>query len=311
MGFERIQLYKKEAQKYIREELDTDTLALKLRETCPKAWIKVRNNCKKVWPGEIRKEIKDESGKITEIWMYRPTDNYDTTLFSLLYLRFERTIYAVWRKISGYVDIDDYLDATEDWICQSIRHFEPEKGNFSSLANTMLNLAATNLINRNTTITRVRDKETGEIISKEVKYHPTIASLEDIMSDQENPLNYQLPKTEDTGYSIIKELKDKYKRNNDFVTWSLLDVLDNDSQILDDKRLHKCTEKLNPYNFKTLIPVLLNMIEKDLLPSFGFHISNKSEFDMLEESKKIKVLKHKCNDSIARLKNELQQEVIR
>lgn len=235
MGFERVKLFKQLAELY-KGEIDLNKIAIQCKEEAPKAWINVRGNCKKIWPGEQKRIITDPNTGKPVIQMYRPTDAYEEIKYSVLYCSLLKPIYYNWKKIQKWVDVDDYLDEIEHWICQTIRHYSPTvirkgkevKCSFKSLGTMMISNCAINLINRNTTIRRVRDKN-KKIIHKEVKYHSMPLSLTEILDEPKNYNNYLLPKQDELDIDIIPILKEKYKKKKDFMTWALLDFYDNNS----------------------------------------------------------------------------------
>ena len=286
MGFERFKYIKEVARRY-KGTPDLNELAITLKQNCPKAWIKVRGNNKNIWPGEKRCEDLDlskcellnaETGELDmskaisspgEVWMWRPNDNYEEIGFSYLYIQFEKTIRYHWNKIKEHVDLDYYLDQTEEWICQTIRHYSPEKekkSSFKTLANTMLSNCAINCINQNTSIHYYKDKSliteknkqgfVYEIINgkrckkKDIEYHEKPLSLDGIIENPEDPHNYHLPKDFDEydSLSSIELLKEKYKLEKDLFCWSVVDWQAKNSQLLNKDILVKEITKINKDN---------------------------------------------------------------
>lgn len=339
MGFERFLEYKRTAGRYTGPFIETNELALNLRENCPKAWVKVRPNNKKIWPGEKRCENKnpitgeDDPGSV---WMYRPTDAYEEIGFSILYLRFQKTIYHNWSKIHKYVDLDHYLDETENWLCQTIRHYDPSKNaSFKTLANTMLSNCAINCINENTSIHYIKDENKNQVYEivngkkckkKVIEYHQQTLSLDEIMDDPENPNNYNLPKQSMDTFNTLDLLKEKYKKEKDLVSWALVDwqlpqsqVLSN-PQILDSlskidpetKELVKIKDEFNSKNFKKAYEKILS---SDLYKEFGFDMPTlKAIFTAIEQQKLPNTVKNKQKDkafnrAYARSIKTLQEDV--
>lgn len=275
MGFERIETFKELAKEYTGNE-SLDEIALKCRESATKGWVKVRNNNKRVYDGEQRKEILDENGKIKEIWMYRPLDNYDPKLFSVLYCSLLKAIYFNWNKVHNWVDVDDYLDTIYDCLCQTIRHYSPIvkhkdkeiKCSFKTFATNMISNFSINLINRNTTVSRKRDKE-GNVISKKVTYYNIPRSLDEILENPKDYDNYNLPKEEEHTSDLVTELKLKYKKQNDFLTWAFLDLQEDESQLLAIKSLFKNETKFK-FSKNTLKKIFIKAKENNIDKDLGF-----------------------------------------
>lgn len=308
MGFERLKYYKKEACKltrtYIerlvinriknipnmnkesrefftgREQLlinlknkflhtqSIDDLVLLLRETCDRHRLYVNNNNYIIWPDEDG-GIEEVNGE-TKIWRIRPNDNYDPLLFSYLMINLETLIYNKYISIRKYVDVDEYLDTVEDWIMQSIRHFDPKNEkrvmpgsnkkitikspcNFKTLATTMIGNAVINLIHKNAIQHDIKDENgerqyiiDGKIykkselteeerrnaeVYKEMEYLLHPLSLDSIMDNKKHPLNYSLPTTGSELMDTMTLLKDKYKREGDLISWLIVDWQTEDSEL--------------------------------------------------------------------------------
>lgn len=246
MGFERFNLYKRQASFYTGAQLTTNELAIKLKEECPYDWIKVRNNTKKTYKGEKRVENwnpKTNQPDPNSIWVWRPTDSYDSTLFSLLYIQFQGLIYNTYLSIKNYIDVDEYLDEVEKFLFQCIRHFDPEnKASFKSLAYRMIKASAINCVNKYTIQHMKKDKE-GNILKdssgkkiKEIEYKLAPQSLEQIL-EAEDGSKYCLPSITDNYSNNLFLLKSKYKENQDFLSWLIVDICSDDSEILNNTKL--------------------------------------------------------------------------
>lgn len=283
MGFERFTSYRREAQNYKGEPISTDSLALKLREQCPYSWIKVRSNNKKIWPGEKRLENWDPINNkedLGSVWMYRPNDNYDSVLFSLLYIRFQGVIYNTYKTIRNRIDVDEYLDATEEWMFQSIRHFNPQKdSSFKSLAYRMMKLCAINCVNRYTTQHTEKDEnrknkkdENGNVI-KEIEYHILPTSLDSLL-DEEGDYAFSnaciYPE-----YNNVAILREKYKNENNLLAWIITDLVSNDSYLLQNKKFCKLLDEIAIENNKTSQAIMQSINKGTLNKNFLKNIFNK------------------------------------
>lgn len=126
-------------------------LVLLTRATCHYCKQKISNNSHKVWPGETLIRETDEEGNVIGdgVFAIRPDDKYDWVLFSKIFVNFEQSILIKYQEIAPYVDLDDWVYKADQWIRQSIRHFEPEKALFNTLGNTMIKNAAVNILYEN------------------------------------------------------------------------------------------------------------------------------------------------------------------
>ncbi len=246
MGFERFNLYKKQASFYTGAPLTTDELAIKLKEECPYDWIKVRNNTKKTYKGEKRVENwnpKTDQPDPNSIWVWRPTDSYDSTLFSLLYIQFQGLIYSTYTSIKNYVDVDDYLDEVENFLFRCIRHFDPDKASFKSLTYRMIKACAINCVNKYT-IQRLKKDAEGKVLKdingkniKEIEYKLLPQSLEQTL-EAEDGSKYCLPSIMDTYGDNLFLLKNKYKKDKDFLSWLIVDLCSDNSEVLNNSTLN-------------------------------------------------------------------------
>lgn len=262
--------------------LTLDELAEKCRNTCNRHWVKVSLSNKNTYPGEVRKEIRDENGTLKEIWMYRPDDNYDSHLLSLIWCKLERRICQVYHKYKNQVNEDDFLDCVKDFINRSIRHFDSTKSSFTTLVYSMIELGTLNLV-RNTT---------------------KVASLDAIMEDKRD---YCVPTTPDLNETcFISTLKSKYKSKADLMTWTLLDLADDNSQLLQLKGLSSITCKMRGvslYTFKQVINYILN---NELHIKLGFPKFKGQEFVIKTENRvTISHLTSYYKNSLDKIREEL------
>ena len=230
MGFERFNNYNKIVKNYKGEVYSLDELVIKCRDEAPKKWIQVFKGNRRVWKGEQRKEVRDSKGNLKELWMYTANYSYDETLFSLIYSQFEKTIYGIYRSVSKVLDVDEYLDMTEEYICRAIRRFEEDKGTFKPLCNTLLRNGTINLIRKHSTTNTEKDESTG-IISKTLTYNKNTLSIEQLNEDYDNGAIYELPTIAPPQLSTVSLLKHKYKNREDFMTWLILDWQENEPEI--------------------------------------------------------------------------------
>lgn len=287
MSFNRITYYKKEANKFIGEELTINELAIKLKETCPKAWIKVRNNNFRVYKGEIRLENVNpytHEPDPNSIWMYRPNDNYDSVLFSKLFLQFIPVIYNNYKSIYNIVDEDEYLDYMEYCLCQCIRHFDIEKNcSFKTFTINMLKQLTINCVNKYSTCHKVKNEDGS--ISDQHEYHDKPLSLEKL---HEIGVDFADNNIKSESLNIVNILKEKCLQHNDILSWLICDLCLDNSSILGNKKFI-FEQKTHNNQFNILSPCLIesvinNVVDNNLYLDYGFKNSN-----LVQEFKKISI----------------------
>lgn len=298
MSFDRFITYKKIADKYKGEELDTNTLAWKCRESAPKKWQVVNSNSIKTFRGEQRKELIDPNTGKRTIMMYRCTHEFDQTLFCMLMVRMQGYILHHWKTVQKYLEVDEFLDEMEEAIFQTLIRYDIDKGRFESLANTMLNNFKVNLIEKYVPYDSY--KVNGKI-KKTYHYDQAKVSLEDILDNPNCYLYQSLPTTtlfDKEGDGTISELKKKYKDKQDLLTWLILDFQENDPEINNCGLINK---ELKYKKFSTNnVLQLYTSIEGDekLRTQLGF-----------KSSLNTKSLKQKYKESIYKLRNEIKNVI--
>lgn len=349
MGFERIQYYKKEARKLTRgyiedfvayriksiptmnkesrdffkgresilislknEFLEThslNSLALLLRETCDREKIYVRNNNKKIWPDE--KGGEDIIDGERRIWRIRPNDSYNSLLFSYMIVSLENIIYNKYISVRKYLDVDEYLDTVEEWVMQTIRHFDPSKNaSFKTLTTMMIGNAVVNLIHKNGGIQHEIKDENGNRqytyeggirkVLKNMDYRPVTLSLDSIMDDKTNPLNYSLPTTDSNLLNNMILLKEKYKKENDLISWSIVDWQTDDSELFQNPILiDMFKDKKNiTFSNRSFKEAYEKILSTDLYKEFGFEKPKlKSLFEQIEQANIDEDLKQRRKNS--------------
>lgn len=349
MGFERIQYYKKEARKLTRgyiedfvayriksiptmnkesrdffkgresilislknEFLEThslNSLALLLRETCDREKIYVRNNNKKIWPDE--KGGEDIIDGERRIWRIRPNDSYNSLLFSYMIVSLENIIYNKYISVRKYLDVDEYLDTVEEWVMQTIRHFDPSKNaSFKTLTTMMIGNAVVNLIHKNGGIQHEIKDESGNRqytyeggirkVLKNMEYRPVTLSLDTIMDDKGHPLNHSLPTTDSNLLNNMTLLKEKYKKENDLISWSIVDWQTDDSELFQNPILiDMFKDKKNiTFSNRSFKEAYEKILSSDLYKEFGFEKPKlKSLFEQIEQANIDEDLKQRRKNS--------------
>ncbi|WP_300924692.1 hypothetical protein [uncultured Clostridium sp.] len=298
MGFDRFNLYKKIADTYKGEELDTNTLAWKCRESAPKKWMVVNPNNVKVYRGEQRKEFIDGTTGKRVLMMYRCTHDFDETLFCMLMLRMQGYILHHWKSVYKYFDVDEFLDQMEEAIFQTLVRYDIDKGRFETLANTMLSNFKVNLIEKHVPSERVRNAKTGKI-EKKFHYDQMVLSLEEINENPKCRFYQSLPSVSmfSNGDGTISALKKEYKLKQDLLTWLILDFQENQPEIGNYQLLNKDL-KLKKFT-STRILELYNKIQNDekLCNELGFPIKNNDN----------RSFKLKYKESICKLRKDVQK----
>ena len=349
MGFERIQYYKEEARKLTRgyiedfvtyriksiptmnkesrdffkgresilislkdEFLEThslNSLALLLRETCDREKIYVRNNNKKIWPDE--KGGEDIIDGERRIWRIRPNDSYNSLLFSYMIVSLENIIYNKYISVRKYLDVDEYLDTVEEWVMQTIRHFDPSKNaSFKTLTTMMIGNAVVNLIHKNGGIQHEIKDENGNRqytyeggirkVLKNMEYRPVTLSLDTIMDDKGHPLNHSLPTTDSNLLNNMTLLKEKYKKENDLISWSIVDWQTDDSELFQNPILiDMFKDKKNiTFSNRSFKEAYEKILSSDLYKEFGFEKPKlKSLFEQIEQANIDEDLKQRRKNS--------------
>ena len=271
MMYERFQNYKKVALNYRgNKDLPTNELASLCRESAPKKWQVVSPNSLKTWKGEQRKEVVENGKKV--IYMYRSTYAYDEVLFSMLIIRFEPRIYSLYRKSSHILNEDEFLDAMEEALIQSLRRFDVNKGSFHTLYYQMMNNYIANTILK---VVPYRTYKTQDGKSnKEIYYNELPLSYDEIIDDVENPYRTSLPTTEAKEISMLQEMKEKVKKENHLLAWLIIDWQEDIPEI-------SCLPifkemNLERTNVKRIQDVYKYIVENNLENLFGFTKTKKS-----------------------------------
>ena len=236
---------------------------------CNKEKIYVSNNTLKIWPGEEGGEEIVDGKRL--VWRIRPDDKYDPVLFSRLILEFEKSIKYNYLKIKKFVDEDIYLDQVENGLLRCIRFFNEDKASFSTLVNMGLNGIVINLANKYKKSIIYKDNKGNKIEEYITNY-----SLDSILENPKNSLYYDLPSYTPACMDILSELKTKYKKQNNLIAWSIVDWQLDDSELLQNNSFREIIKNKNRLKFnKNLFKEIdKQILQNDIYLNLGFNKPN-------------------------------------
>lgn len=223
---EKFEIYKQIARLKDYSNVDTSMLAELTRQSCGKTWKKVPNNTFKTYKGEEIRKIYHSDGTIKETWLYTFDNKFDDILLSNLILRFEVLIISSCR--ATILSKDDYYDVAIDSMFKALRSYDYESGlEFSTLyVTTLKRLALNKFYQEYTTMSKTKK---DDVYLKKVKYNYGTLYLDDVLNESGGS---SLIPQETIKYDIVENLRDKYAKEKDLMSWIITDIYSNDSKLL-------------------------------------------------------------------------------